>query len=350
MTREGGKPLLENRDEVGWTASAFDFYAEVARASAGRVIPPIEATQLALVLKEPLGVVACIVPWNYPLLLLAWKVAPALAAGNTIVGKPSELTPLSTLALASCVEHLPPGVVNLVAGRGRRRRARWSTTSDVDGIAFTGSVADREPDRRARGAPRRAREPRAGRQGPVHRLRGRRRRDRDRGARRRVGGVPQRRAGLHVGRALLRRAVGLRAVRRGVRRAHALAARRRSVRPGDRRRADGQRRSSGRRPPRTSRRRSAPARRCSSAARGATRGHFLTPAVLTGAPAATKVLREETFGPVAPIVPVDSLDEALALANDSPTASARTSTRATSPPPCAACASCAPGPCGSTTR
>ena len=82
MTREGGKPLLENRDEVGWTASAFDFYAEVARASAGRVIPPIESTQLALVLKEPLGVVACIVPWNYPLLLLAWKVAPALAAGT----------------------------------------------------------------------------------------------------------------------------------------------------------------------------------------------------------------------------------------------------------------------------
>src|SRR6202008_5115706 len=83
--RGGDKPLIENADEVGWTAAAFDYYAEMGRNFAGRVIPPIESTQLALVLKEPLGVVACIVPWNYPLLLLAWKVAPALAAGNAVV-------------------------------------------------------------------------------------------------------------------------------------------------------------------------------------------------------------------------------------------------------------------------
>ena len=100
MTREGGKPLVENRDEVGWTASAFDFYAELARTAEGRVIPPVESSQLALVLKEPLGLVTCIVPWNYPLLLLAWKLAPVLAAGNAALCKPSELTPLSTLALA----------------------------------------------------------------------------------------------------------------------------------------------------------------------------------------------------------------------------------------------------------
>ena len=84
MTREGGKPLVENADEVGWTAAAFDYYAEMGRNFAGRVIPTIESTQLALVLKEPLGVVAAIVPWNYPLLLLAWKLAPALAAGNAV--------------------------------------------------------------------------------------------------------------------------------------------------------------------------------------------------------------------------------------------------------------------------
>ena len=89
MTREGGKPLVENRDEVGWTASAFDFYAELARSAEGRVIPPVEASQLALVLKEPLGLVTCIVPWNYPLLLLAWKLAPVLAAGNAALCKPS---------------------------------------------------------------------------------------------------------------------------------------------------------------------------------------------------------------------------------------------------------------------
>ena len=140
MTREGGKPLVENRDEVGWTAGAFDYYAEIARSSAGRVIPPIESTQLALVLKEPVGVVACIVPWNYPLLLLAWKLAPALAAGNTTVAKPSEMTPLSTLMLAPCFEHLPPGAVNLLAGAGDVGEAIVADER-VDCVAFTGSVA-----------------------------------------------------------------------------------------------------------------------------------------------------------------------------------------------------------------
>ena len=139
MTREGGKPLIENSDEVGWTAACFDYYAEIGRDSAGRVIPSIESTQLAMVLKEPHGVWGCIVPWNYPLLLLAWKLAPALAAGNTVVGKPSELTPLSTLMLAPCFEHLPAGVVNLVAGAGEVGAA---ITADprIDGVAFTGSV------------------------------------------------------------------------------------------------------------------------------------------------------------------------------------------------------------------
>ncbi|MFI5027748.1 MAG: aldehyde dehydrogenase family protein [Solirubrobacterales bacterium] len=140
MTAEGGKPLVENRDELEWTAAAFDYYAEIGRDHAGRVIPPIEATQLAMVVKDPLGVVGCIVPWNYPLLLLAWKVAPALAAGNCVICKPSELTPLSTLMLAGAVEHMPPGVVNLVAGAGDIGAA-IASHPDVDCVAFTGSVA-----------------------------------------------------------------------------------------------------------------------------------------------------------------------------------------------------------------
>ena len=140
MTLEGGKPLVENSDEVGWTAAAFDYYAEMGRNFAGRVIPPVESSQLALVLKEPLGVVGCIVPWNYPLLLLAWKVAPALAAGNAIVAKPSELTPLSTLMLAGCFDHFPAGVVNIVAGAGDVGEA-LVRDERVDCVAFTGSVA-----------------------------------------------------------------------------------------------------------------------------------------------------------------------------------------------------------------
>ena len=139
MTTEGGKPLIENRDELEWTAAAFDYYAEIGRDHAGRVIPPIESTQLAMVVKEPLGVVGCIVPWNYPLLLLAWKVAPALAAGNCVVCKPSELTPMSTLMLAGPFEHLPAGVVNLLAGAGDIGAA-LASHEDVDCVAFTGSV------------------------------------------------------------------------------------------------------------------------------------------------------------------------------------------------------------------
>ena len=174
MTLEGGKPLIENRDEVGWTAAAFDYYAEIGRDAAGRVIPPIESSQLALVVKDPVGPVGCIVPWNYPLLLLSWKLAPALAAGNATVAKPSELTPLSTLALAPCFEHLPPGVVNVVAGgrrgwrRDRRRRAdRLRRLHRIGG--------DREEDRRQVRRAGRAGEPRDGRQGRVHRLLRRRR-------------------------------------------------------------------------------------------------------------------------------------------------------------------------------
>ncbi len=139
MTLEGGKPLIENRDEVGWTAAAFDYYAELGRDGAGRVIPPIEASQLALVLKEPIGTVACIVPWNYPLLLLAWKLAPALAAGNATVCKPSELTPLSTLQLIDCLEHLPAGVVNVLAGDGSVGR-ELVADERIGCVAFTGSV------------------------------------------------------------------------------------------------------------------------------------------------------------------------------------------------------------------
>ena len=139
MTSEGGKPVIENADEVGWCAAAFDYYAEIGRDSAGRVIPPIEASQLALVLKDALGVIGCIVPWNYPLLLLTWKLAPALAAGNSAVCKPSEVTPLSTLAIADVFDHMPAGTVNIVAGAGDVGGA-ISSHEGVDGVAFTGSV------------------------------------------------------------------------------------------------------------------------------------------------------------------------------------------------------------------
>jgi betaine-aldehyde dehydrogenase len=141
LSLEGGKPLVENLDEVGWAAACFDYYAEIGRHSRGRVIPSIESSQLSLVLKEPYGVVGCIVPWNYPLLLMAWKVAPALAAGNTVVLKPSSVTPLSALMLARVFDHLPPGTVNIVTGAGEAVGDALVAHPHVPVIAFTGSTA-----------------------------------------------------------------------------------------------------------------------------------------------------------------------------------------------------------------
>ena len=139
MTLEGGKPLPENRDEIGWCAACFDYYAELQRNTRGRVIPSVEPSQLAMVLKEPYGVIAAIVPWNYPLLLMSWKVAPALAAGNTVVLKPSEMTPLSTLRFAElCCGHLPAGVLNVITGFGDVGR-ELVVSPDTHMVAFTGS-------------------------------------------------------------------------------------------------------------------------------------------------------------------------------------------------------------------
>jgi betaine-aldehyde dehydrogenase len=139
LTLEGGKPLLENLDEVEWCAACFDYYAEIGRDDRGRVIAPVRENQFNFVVKEPYGVVAAIVPWNYPLLLLCWKLAPALAAGNTVVVKPSEYTPLSTLMLQEVLDDLPGGTVNIVTGHGETGEA-LVVHPDVSVVAFTGSV------------------------------------------------------------------------------------------------------------------------------------------------------------------------------------------------------------------
>jgi betaine-aldehyde dehydrogenase len=141
LTREQGKPRVENEEEVEWSANTFDYYAELGRHEVGQVLPPGASTQFNFTLKEPYGVVACITPWNYPIMLLAWKLAPALAAGNTCVVKPSELTPLSSLYLAEhCLAHLPPGVVNIVTGTGLEAGEPLIAHPSVAAIAFTGSL------------------------------------------------------------------------------------------------------------------------------------------------------------------------------------------------------------------
>jgi acyl-CoA reductase-like NAD-dependent aldehyde dehydrogenase len=140
LTRETGRTLRKNRGYVDWSATCFEYYAGLVRDRRGRVIPSAEPGQLNLVIKEPLGVVGCIVPWNYPLLLLAWKVAPALAAGNTVVIKPATQTPLMTLDLHRVFDHLPAGVVNIVTGSGAEVGDLLVRHPDVPCIAFTGST------------------------------------------------------------------------------------------------------------------------------------------------------------------------------------------------------------------
>jgi betaine-aldehyde dehydrogenase len=140
MTLEGGKPMIENLDEIEWVTACFDYYAEIGRNSRGNSIPPSFEHQVNFTVKEPFGVVAAIVPFNYPLLLMAWKVAPALAAGNTVIIKPADQTPLSTLRLTAAFEVLPPGVVGIVTGTGEETGEALVRHPHVDMIAFTGST------------------------------------------------------------------------------------------------------------------------------------------------------------------------------------------------------------------
>ncbi|MBV9463189.1 MAG: aldehyde dehydrogenase family protein, partial [Verrucomicrobiae bacterium] len=141
MTLEGGKPYCENYDEVEWTAACFAYYAEIGRNARGASIPPVAPHEFNFTVKEPYGVVVCIVPWNYPLLLLSWKVAPALAAGNTVIIKPSTETPLATLELADAFSCLPHGVANILTGPGSEVGQYLVRHPGTDLIAMTGSTA-----------------------------------------------------------------------------------------------------------------------------------------------------------------------------------------------------------------
>jgi len=139
MARETGKPLCEAIDEIDWVAACFEYYSEVARSSYGNSIPPVAPHQINFTIKEPFGVVAAIAPFNFPLLLMSWKVAPALAAGNTLVCKPPHQNPISSLLIAKCYDILPPGVVNIITGDGSTGELLVNHPG-VDLIAFTGST------------------------------------------------------------------------------------------------------------------------------------------------------------------------------------------------------------------
>ncbi|MBE9539665.1 MAG: aldehyde dehydrogenase family protein, partial [Proteobacteria bacterium] len=142
---DNGKPYPEAKWDIEDTAGTFEFYAGLAEEmdeASEEVIQLPEPGFSARAIKEPLGVAGAIIPWNYPMLMAAWKVAPALAAGCTMVLKPSEITPLSALALAEIADEaeLPAGVLNIVTGLGADAGQALVEHADVDKVAFTGSV------------------------------------------------------------------------------------------------------------------------------------------------------------------------------------------------------------------
>jgi succinate-semialdehyde dehydrogenase/glutarate-semialdehyde dehydrogenase len=142
MTTEQGKPLAESRDEVGYAASFLEWFSEEAKRVYGDTIPGHQADKRIVVIKQPIGVVACITPWNFPLAMITRKAGPALACGCTVVLKPASQTPFSALALAELAERagVPPGVFNIVTGSASEIGGELTSNPAVRKLSFTGST------------------------------------------------------------------------------------------------------------------------------------------------------------------------------------------------------------------
>jgi succinate-semialdehyde dehydrogenase/glutarate-semialdehyde dehydrogenase len=142
LTAEQGKPLAEARGEIAYGASYIEWFAEEAKRIYGDVIPPPATDRRIVVIKQPVGVVACITPWNFPNAMLARKVAAALAAGCTTVCKPATATPLSAFAMAELADRagIPPGVINVLAGRTSAIGDELTSNPIVRKLTFTGST------------------------------------------------------------------------------------------------------------------------------------------------------------------------------------------------------------------
>lgn len=143
LSREQGKPLADGIGEAGRAGAIFKFFAGEALRPGGEKIDSTRPGVDIEITREPVGVVAAITPWNFPLAIPAWKIAPALACGNTVVFKPAELAPASPWMLVDIVQRagLPPGVLNLVQGHGAVIGAALAASPDVDAVSFTGSQA-----------------------------------------------------------------------------------------------------------------------------------------------------------------------------------------------------------------
>jgi succinate-semialdehyde dehydrogenase/glutarate-semialdehyde dehydrogenase len=319
LTLEQGKPLKDARGELQASADALDYYAEEARRIFGRVIPTDVPNRRSFVIQQPVGPVAAIGPWNYPVLLLAWKVAPALAAGCTVVVKPPSRTPLAVSRFLECLVDAgaPAGVVNSVIGPGGQVGATLVRHPGIRKVAFTGETQtgkeilrmaadglkrvslelgghcpllvfpDADLDAAARGASYRAFRNMGQVCNAVNRVY----------VHRSVYEAFVERfvactRALRIGPGLEDPDLGPMTTREGLEK---------TVQHIEDARAKGARAVYG-----------------GSRPEGFARGYFFTPTVLVDVDHSMKVMREETFGPVAPIMPFEDLEEALRLANDSP--------------------------------
>lgn len=324
LTRENGKPLNDSLKELAYSADVIDFYADESRRITGTHFSGDLGPTHSFVMKEPVGVVAAILPWNFPVDLLAWKIGPGLAAGCTFVIKPSELAPLSVLLFVQAFVDagLPPGVLNVVTGSGTTGAALVRHPG-VDKIAFTGSgpTGARIGEEAARQFKRVTLE--LGGSAPLIVCD-----DADLNAAL-MGGV--RRCYSHTGQICI--SINRIFVQRGI--YEAFTERFAEMVRGLRVAADGLKEPSADMGPlingaamdKTSAHIQDAVERGAKLLTGGARltggeyspgGYFYAPTVLVDVPTGALTMQEETFGPVAPIAPFSDVREAIALANNTP--------------------------------
>ena len=314
-----GKPYAAVlNDEIPAIADVFRFFAGAARTLHGAVAGEYLPGFTSMIRRDPVGVVASIAPWNYPLMMAAWKLSPALAAGNTVVLKPSEQTPLTTLKLATLLAELfPPGVVNIVHGSGPTVGASLISQPQVAMISLTGDVSTGEKVLQAAAKGTKRTHLELGGKAPVIVFD-----DADRrGGRERRAHVRflQCRPGLHGCLSHLRRAEDLRQAGRGPDERGGLDQGRQAGRGGRRDGAADQREAAlARRGLRRSRAtRAATSRSRPAANRAAAADSSSSRRSIAGAKQSDEIVRREVFGPVVSVTRFKDADQAIAWANDS---------------------------------
>src|SRR5207248_5606006 len=142
LTREEGKTLSDSSGEILRSINVLDFMAGEGKRIGGETLPSELPKNFAYTIKQPLGVVACITPWNFPVAIPVWKIAPALVAGNTVVFKPATITSFTAMKVVEIFEEagVPPGVLNMVVGAGSEVGDELITNSTVKAVSFTGSI------------------------------------------------------------------------------------------------------------------------------------------------------------------------------------------------------------------